>query len=119
MKRYGPLAMLLIAVAMVSALQVAYTTTGATASDAAAVLMSLVLGMAFIIWMVADARVRRQTPCYDFGFLVAVFFPVSLLWYVVWSRGWRGTLTLAALLGLMLLPWLSAAAAWIIRYGLP
>ena len=67
--------------------------------------------------MMADAHLRRQTPCYDFGFLVGVFFPISLVWYVFWSRGVRGILLLGALIGLMLLPWLAGIAAWVLRSG--
>jgi hypothetical protein len=38
----------------------------------------------------ADARRRHRTPCFDFGWLVAMFWPVSLVWYCFRSRGWRG-----------------------------
>ena len=59
-----------------------------------------------------------MTPCFDFGFLVAVFFPISLVWYAFWSRGVRGVLLLGAMLGLMLIPWLSAIVVLLLRYGL-
>jgi hypothetical protein len=118
MKRFGPLVMLLVAIALSSAVPAAYVGNGKPLSDAAQISTSLVFSVGFIIWVVADARTRRQTPCYDFGFLVTVFFPVSLLWYVVWSRGWRGTLMLAALVGLWILPPLCAAVAWELRHGL-
>jgi hypothetical protein len=119
MKRFVPLGILILAVALLAAAQAGYVARGKTLSDAAELLLSIGLALAFVLWMVADARTRRQTPCYDFGFLVALFFPVSLLWYVVWSRGWKGTFMLPALLGLLVLPWLAAVAAWILRYGLP
>src|SRR6516165_2501880 len=98
MRPFVPLGMLVVAGAWFSALQVAYVAIGTTPSEAAAGLTSAGVALAFVIWVVADARARQQTPCYDFGFLVAVFFPASLCWYVVWSRGWRGMLMLAALL---------------------
>jgi hypothetical protein len=37
-------------------------------------------GLMLILWMDADARRRRMLPCYDFGFLAGVFFPLSLVW---------------------------------------
>ncbi len=56
------------------------------------------------IWIVADAHHRRRLPCYDLGFLCLLFFPVSLLWYCLWSRRWRGLLTLGLILLLWLIP---------------
>jgi hypothetical protein len=104
-------------VAAFSAFQIVYVVAGVATSEAADRLNSVGLALAFVLWVVADARRRRCVPCYDFGFLVAVFFPVSLLWYLLWSRGWRGTFLLAALFGLLLLPWLAAVIAWVLMYG--
>jgi len=81
-------------------------------------LSSFALALAFILWVEADVRRRSGLPCYDFGFLVAVCLPASLIWYAIWSRGWRGLFLLAALFGLMLVPWLSAVAAWLLLYGI-
>jgi hypothetical protein len=118
MRRRAPLGVLLVLVLAISAVQIGYVATGATPSDTAALLTSVGLALAFILWMEADAHLRHQVPCHDFGFLVAVFFPISLLWYVFWSRGRLGVLVLLGLLGLMLLPLLSAVAASVLLYGL-
>jgi hypothetical protein len=117
MKRLGLGIMLATSVAF-SALLVAYVAGGKLPSDDAERLTSISLTWALVVWVIADARIGRRTPCYDFGFLVAVFFPVSLVWYVLWSRGWRGFLTLGALFGLVILPWVSASVAWVLRYGI-
>src|SRR4051812_26981555 len=42
-----------------------------------------------VLWADADARRRRRMPCYDFGFLAYLFFPLSVAWYCLWSRGGR------------------------------
>jgi hypothetical protein len=68
-----------------------------------------------ILWMDADARHRRRLPCYDFGLLATISFPVSLLWYCFWSRGWRGLLVLLLLLALWLGPYVIARVFWIVR----
>lgn len=65
-----------------------------------------------LVWMTADARRIRRTPCYDFGFLAALCFPLSLPWYCVWSRGWRGVLLLFLLLALWVAPHVLAALFW-------
>lgn len=112
-----PMAILVAAVAASSALLIAEVALGPPPSELVVDLTSMALGLATMLWVVADARTRRQTPCYDFGFLVAVFYPASLVWYVLWTRGWRGLITLAALIGLMILPWFSASITWIITHG--
>ena len=111
MRRLGPFGWLIAAVAALSAFQVPYAALGVAPPDAAALLTSYGLALAFILWVVDDARARRCVPCFDFGFLVAAFFPASLAWYVHWSRGRRGVLVLAAFFALMLAPAVAAALA--------
>jgi hypothetical protein len=119
MRRIGPTGILVATIVAYSAFLVAYVAIGSAPSQGAQQLTSVGLSLAMVLWVMADARLGRRTPCYDFGFLVAAFFPASLVWYVVWSRGRRGLLTLGFLSGLMLLPWASALAAWALRHGLP
>jgi hypothetical protein len=57
-----------------------------------------------MMWIVADARRRRATPCFDFGFLCLVTYPLSLPVYCLCSRGWRGFLMLGVLVALWVLP---------------
>jgi hypothetical protein len=68
-----------------------------------------------IYWVVMDARCRRRVPCHDFGFLVGVFLPVSLAWYLVWTRGLRGLLLLAGFALLLILPQLGAMLALVLK----
>jgi hypothetical protein len=117
MKYFRPLWILVATVALLSAFQFASVASGRRGIENVTPLTSFGLSLAFIVWVMADAQIRRRIPCYEFGFLVAVFFPVSLVWYVLWSRGWRAIFMLAGLFGLMLLPSLSMIAAWIIRIG--
>jgi hypothetical protein len=115
LSRFG---VLLLPVAAVSILQMIYVAVGATPSGRASLLFQFSLAWAFILWVDADARHRHIVPCHDFGFLVAMFFPLSLVWYVFWSRGRRGFLALCGLLGVMILPWLTAVMAWLMIYRL-
>ena len=67
-----------------------------------------------VLWMDLDARRHRWLPCFEFSFLAAVTYPVSLLWYCLWSRSWRGLLILFGLVGLVyILPWMTAVVLWI------
>jgi hypothetical protein len=65
-----------------------------------------------LLWMDADARRRRQLPCYDFGLLAGFFFPISVPWYCFWSRGWRGIWVLLLLFAMWLFPYVLAIAWW-------
>lgn len=46
------------------------------------------------MWVIEDARCTGKTPCYDFGLFLSIAMPVTLLWYVVRSRGIKGILLL-------------------------
>lgn len=118
MKRFVPLGILALTAAASAAVLIAHVAAGRSPSVAIERLISLGLALATVFWVMVDARARHRTPCYDFGFLVAVFFPASLVWYAVWSRGWKGLLTLFSLAALWFVPWLSATAFWMLRYGL-
>ena len=104
---------------VISGLRVAYVVGATDPSEEYEQLASFAWGLAFALWVVEDARRRRQTPCFDFGTLVATLLPFALVWYVFWSRGWRGGLTLAAFIGLYFVQSLFAATAWVLKYGLP
>jgi hypothetical protein len=117
MRLFSPFKMLLALVVTISALRIAYVAAGVRPSDAADVLTPICLGLAVVLWVMEDARLRRRVPCFDFGFLIAFFFPVSLCWYVFWSRGWKGIFTLAGVFGLMIFPQAAAVIAWVLLYN--
>jgi hypothetical protein len=73
--------------------------------------------MLLALWIIIDARRRSRVPCFDFGLFCYLFLPVVVPWYCFWSRGWRGVLTLAALAGLWLAPYLVASVVWLALYG--
>jgi hypothetical protein len=112
--RPHPLAILILSIVALSVCPVIYVMRGMPYSEGIWALSSTGTALAFILWIEGDARRRGCMPCHDFGFLVAVFFPVSLVWYSLWTRGWKGLFLLAALCGLMYVPWLLAMAAWVL-----
>lgn len=115
MRRLNPLVTLLVWVLAISAFPAGCIAAGRGLPPAAEMLASFALTLAFVLWVDLDARRRGIVPCHDFGFLVAVFFPASLLWYVFWSRGGRGALTLALLASVVVVPPLLALAAAVVR----
>src|SRR5262245_14805754 len=99
----------LAAMALVKAPLLCYVVSaGGGGSSVLTTIMAAGWALMLISWMDADARRFGRLPCYDFGLLAAVFFPLSLLWYCLWSRGWRGMLVLLLLFGLWVAPYLFA-----------
>jgi hypothetical protein len=54
-----------------------------------------------VLWLCQDARRRRIGAVTDLGFLLMVFWPIAIPWYVFKSRGLRGVLVLLGVLLLM------------------
>jgi hypothetical protein len=62
------------------------------------------LPVTMAIWVAADLRSRGHTPCFELPFLLLLAWPLSLLWYCIWTRGWRGLLLWMGLVALTFLP---------------
>jgi len=81
--------------------------------------MGLFLGYALpvtvVLWIAADIVERGRTPCFDLPFLLLLAFPISLFWYCISTRGWRGLLLAMGLVALVCLP---ATATEIVRFAL-
>src|SRR5262245_32575777 len=102
---------LLVASLVLAACQVAYALAGVTPSPTIDLVWSMSLGLILINWIVLDARRRGCVPCHDFGFLMGVFVPVSLVWYPFWSRGWRGVFQLIGVVAILVVPTVVAVSA--------
>lgn len=82
---------------------------------------SLVLPFAMIVcysvpgticlWVAADMRSRGRTPPFELPFFILLAWPLSLMWYCIWTRGWSG---MALAFGLIVLPYVSLFFAGII-----
>ena len=113
----SPIMALLMSFFAITIFQIAYVVAPISPSPASMVLSMMAPSLAVVFWVDADARSRRCVPCYDFGILIALFFPVSLFWYALWSRGGWGLLSAIALTGLMYVPSFSAIAVWNLLNG--
>jgi hypothetical protein len=108
LRQWGPLLLLTGANAVFLSL---YALVRVYPSESALAIPSYSFAFFVVLWVLGDARRHRSTPCFDFGFFLAVGFPVSVAWYLFWSKGLRGLLVLGALAGLFIAPWLCASAA--------
>jgi hypothetical protein len=85
--------------------------------EAADSILSFGTWLLVIYWIVADARQRRCVPCFDFGYLVGISLPFSLIWYALWTRSRRGVLLLLAIGSLIYGPWLGATILWVLIHA--
>ena len=114
---YHPLSPLVIFAVVLSTIFSIYLLAGMSPSPTFEVVATFCSGFLLIYWMVADARQRGQVPCFDFGFLCYILFPLTLPWYCFWSRGWRGVLMLLLLVAIFLTPYVVSTVVWIALYG--
>jgi hypothetical protein len=117
MRRSDPWCVLFVFALGLSTIQIGALAARVTIPEGTNLLAGLAWNLYVIYWVVRDACKRRLVPCYEFGLLVAVFFPVSVAWYAFWTRGWRGFLLLAGLFGLTILPSLSGSVVQLLGYG--
>jgi hypothetical protein len=109
---FGPLVGL---AAVLAAFGSMYVLLGKVPPDEFVSLVGPVQGLFILYWVILDARRRRRVPCHEFGFLVAVFMPISLGWYLIWTRGWKGLLLLGAFTILIVAPQLCATIVLLLK----
>jgi hypothetical protein len=100
----SPLAALVVMAFIAMALRCAYAFARLPVSSPAEYVLGFCWGVPIVIWMDHDAVRRRCRPCFDFGLFLVYAFPLSLLWYCFWSRGWRGLFLLLGLASLLFFP---------------
>jgi hypothetical protein len=105
MRAFGPL---FIFATLLSLFNAAYILLGHSPSPSATLLLGYAQSLFILLWLMGDARRRRCTPCYDFGFLLAVYLPLSAVWYLLWTRGWKGIVWILGFIGLLYFPWVFA-----------
>jgi hypothetical protein len=114
---YHPIAPLVTFSIALAALLTIYLAAGLSPSPAFEFVASFWWSILLAIWIVADACRRTGVPCFDLGFSCYLFLPVAVPWYCFWSRGWRGILTLLAIVGIWLAPYVLAGLVWEAIYG--
>ena len=115
LSHWGPLVILAAAESVILS---SYVVLGTSPSPLQMVFLPSAIAFFMMLWVLEDAHRRQGFPCYDFGFFVALGFPFSVVWYLLWTRGLRGLLVIGIFLGLYLTPWLCAIGVWAVTTGL-
>jgi hypothetical protein len=66
-----------------------------------------------ILWVYYDADRPDFKKPFDFGFIVYVFWPIALPWYLITTRGLEGILIFFGFISLWLGPWLAGLVAYV------
>ncbi|PCJ28212.1 MAG: hypothetical protein COA96_01510 [SAR86 cluster bacterium] len=65
-----------------------------------------------ILWAYYDAKKADIETPFDFGFILYIFWPVVLPWYLYRTRGIEGILMFFGLISLWVGPWLAGVVAY-------
>ena len=84
-------------------------------SDHAGLVSSILFPFLLAFWVVADARRRHRSLCYDFGTFVFFGWPVVVPVYLFQTRGTRAFLTLLYFVGLWIFTWFVTWTVSLIR----
>lgn len=89
---------------------------GDVVSDETQSLWGFIFLIITIIWAIADSKTNDFEKPFDFGFLMYVFWPVALPYYLISTRGMEGVVFLFGLLGIWVGPWLAGLVAYTYVY---
>ena len=104
---------LFIVTIMLAAFDSCYVIFNVSPSPLAIVIMQYTMPICFATWVQTDARRRGCTPCFDFGMFVAMIWALTVPWYLIWTRGWRGVALTAMFIGMFLTPYIVATVVYI------
>jgi len=96
-----------------SVVQILLNLRGEEISDATDALWSGVFLLTTIFWAYYDADRRDFDKPFDFGFLIYVFWPIALPWYLIKTRGIEGLLIFLGFMAIWLGPWLAGLVAYV------
>lgn len=95
-----------------------YAALGLAAPSAFVLLYYIAAFWAIAAWIIADARRLRVNVPFDIGWFVFLAWPVALPYHLFKTRGVRGFLTLAGLLGLFLATYVVGLAVFFVIVSL-
>lgn len=116
-KKNLSLSTLILLSAGMAAVEVMLNSQGEVASDSTQSLWGLIFLVVTIVWAMADSETNEFEKPFDFGFLMYIFWPVALPYYLVSTRGLEGIVVFFGLIGIWLGPWLAGLVAYTYVYN--
>lgn len=108
-------ALIFLAIGM-GVVEVMLNSRGEVVSDSTQTLWGVISLILSIMWATADASTNEFEKPFDFGFLMYIFWPVALPYYLVATRGIEGIVLFVGLISIWLGPWLAGLVAYTYVY---
>ena len=108
-------ALMFLAIGM-AAVEVVLNSNGEVVSDSTQSLWGFIFLILTIVWAIADSDTNEFEKPFDFGFLMYIFWPVALPYYLISTRGIEGVVLLIGFMGVWLGPWLAGLVAYTYVY---
>lgn len=89
---------------------------GDVVSDSTQTLWGGIFLILTIIWATADAEKSNFYKPHDFGFLMYIFWPIAMPYYLISTRGLEGVVVYVGFWGICLGPWLAGLVAYTYFY---
>lgn len=115
-KKNVSIALLIFLAIGVGFAEVLLNSRGEVVSDATQSLWGFIFLIVTIVWATADSETNDFDRPFDFGFLLYIFWPVALPYYLISTRGIEGVVLLLGFMGIWLGPWLAGLVAYTYVY---
>ena len=96
--------------------EVLLNSKGEVVSDSTQAVWGLASIILSIIWAIADSESYDFDKPFDFGFLMYVFWPIAMPYYLYKTRGADGFVLFIGFVGVWLGPWLAGLVAYTYIY---
>lgn len=107
---------LLLLAAGMGVVEVILNSRGEVVSDSTQSLWGFIFLIVTIIWVMADSETSDFHKPFDFGFLMYIFWPIALPYYLISTRGVEGIVLFIGLIGIWLGPWFAGLVAYTYVY---
>lgn len=107
--------LILLAIGM-GIVEVILNSRGEFVSDSTQYLWGIIFCIVTIIWVMADSETNNFDKPFDFGFLMYVFWPIALPYYLISTRGIEGIVLFIGFICIWLGPWLAGLVAYLYVY---
>lgn len=114
-KNFSITSLLLLSFGM-AVVEVMLNSQGEVVSDETQSLWGFIFLVITIIWVIADSETNDFKKPFDFGFLIYLFWPVALPYYLITTRGFEGFVFFLGLMSIWLGPWLAGLVAYTYVY---
>lgn len=108
--------LILLSIAM-TVVEVILNARGEGLSDTTQILWGGIFIIMSTLWVVVDADSNNFEKPFDFDFLIYIFWPIALPYYLISTRGLEGAIIFFGFINLWLGPWLAGLVAYTYVYN--